>query len=194
MPRRVPVPALRPSIDLCKPTGIKLGNGSRVLVMLDRGGVGKALMTRLQKLGVTVLALDEPPTTAGLVEQIKTWLAEGPIHGVYWLPALDVEPGLEEMELNEWRELNRVRVKNLYAAMRTLYDAIRGPGAFLISATRLGGLHGYGAAGATAPLGGAVVGFTKAYNVEQNMRGLGRPLIKAVDFEAGRKTANRPSS
>ncbi len=43
-------------------------------------------------------------------------------------------------------------------------------GRFLVSATRLGGLHGYGDAGATAPLGGAVTGFTKAYNVEQGMR------------------------
>jgi NAD(P)-dependent dehydrogenase (short-subunit alcohol dehydrogenase family) len=59
-----------------------------------------------------------------------------------------------------------------------------------VSATRLGGLHGYGAAGATAPLGGAVTGFTKAYNVEQGLRDEGKGLIvKAVDFDMGRKTA-----
>jgi hypothetical protein len=63
-----------------------------------------------------------------------------------------------------------VRVKNLYTAMRTLYDSVTGPNTFLVSATRLGGLHGYGPTGATAPLGGAVVGFTKAYNMEQALR------------------------
>ena len=58
------------------------------------------------------------------------------------------------------------------------------PGTFLVSATRLGGQHGYDEAGATAPLGGAVTGFTKTYKRE-------RPdaLVKAVDFEAGRSAA-----
>ena len=56
--------------------------------------------------------------------------------------------------------------------------------AFLIVATRLGGRHGYDAAGATSVMGGAVTGFAKALHRE-------RPdaLIKAVDFAASRKTA-----
>jgi hypothetical protein len=54
----VPVPALRPSLDLCKPTGVTLGAGSRVIVALDRGGVGRALVNRLEKRDVNVLALD----------------------------------------------------------------------------------------------------------------------------------------
>ena len=37
-------------------------------------------------------------------------------------------------------------------------------------------------------MGGAVCGFTKAYNVEQGMRD-GLPLVKVVDFEVSRKTA-----
>ena len=51
-------------------------------------------------------------------------------------------------------------------------------------ATRLGGYHGYDAAGATCPLGGAVTGFAKAYRRE-------RPdaLVKAVDFPVSRKTS-----
>ncbi len=32
------------------------------------------------------------------------------------------------MMLEEWRELNRLRVKNLYATMRALYDSVAGPG------------------------------------------------------------------
>jgi 3-oxoacyl-(acyl-carrier-protein) synthase/NAD(P)-dependent dehydrogenase (short-subunit alcohol dehydrogenase family)/acyl carrier protein/3-hydroxymyristoyl/3-hydroxydecanoyl-(acyl carrier protein) dehydratase len=192
MPRRVPVPSLRPAIDLCKPTGVTLGSGSRVVVMLDRGGVGKSLVNRLEKLGATTLTLEPGIATDALDAQLKSWLAEGPIQGVYWLPALDVEAAIEEMSLEEWREANRVRVKNLYTAMRALYDAVRGPNTFLVSATRLGGLHGYGASGATAPLGGAVSGFTKAYNMEQALRpedaGKG-VVVKVVDFEPSRKTA-----
>ncbi|MCW5860054.1 MAG: SDR family NAD(P)-dependent oxidoreductase, partial [Caldilineales bacterium] len=191
MPRRVPVPALRPAIDLCKPTGVALDEGSRVVVMLDRGGVGKALVNRLEKLGVSTLVVEPGAATADLDAQLKAWLAGGPIQGVYWLPALDVEPNLEDMTLADWRELNRQRVKNLYTAMRALYESVRGPGRFLVSATRLGGLHGYGPEGATAPLGGAVTGFSKAYNIEQGMKPEGQGLlVKAVDFEISRKTAD----
>ncbi|NWF67559.1 MAG: SDR family NAD(P)-dependent oxidoreductase, partial [Chloroflexi bacterium] len=185
MPRRVPVPALRPPLALCKPTGVTLDASSRVIVMADNGGVGKALVDRLQKRGVTVLALDNPALTADVLDgQIKAWLKEGAIQGVYWLPALDVEPHLETMDLPAWRELNRQRVKNLYTTMRALYESVSKAGTFLVSATRLGGLHGYGDDGASAPLGGAVVGFTKAYKRER-----GDVLVKAVDFEVSRKTA-----
>ncbi len=184
VPRRVVVPALRPAIELCKPTGVALDGNTRVIVMMDRGGVGKALLNRLEKRGVGTLVIEEPPSAEELEQRLKGWLAEGPIHGVYWLPALDVEPAIEDMDLATWRELNRVRVKNLYLTLRTLYDTLVGPGTFLVSATRLGGLHGYGPEGASAPLGGAVVGCTKSYKRErQNI------LVKAVDFEPGRKTA-----
>ncbi len=184
MPRRVPVPSLRPALDLCKPTGVALDATTRAIVVLDRGGVGKALVSRLEKRGVTVLAIEDTLSNEALEAQVRDWLAQGAISGVYWLPALDVEPELDVLDLETWRELNRQRVKQLYITMRVLYDAISAPDTFLISATRLGGLHGYGAEGATAPLGGAVTGFTKAYKRE-------RPgaLVKAVDFEASRKTA-----
>ena len=163
MPRRVPTPALRPDLALCKPTGVTLDETSRVVVMPDQGGVGKSLISRLEKRGVNVLKLEPGMETDALDAQLKAWLDEGPIQGLYWLSALDVEPAIEEMTLDEWRELNRVRVKNLYTAARALYDSVAGPNAFLISATRFGGLHGYGSEGATAPLGGAVAGFSKAY-------------------------------
>ncbi len=151
---------------------------------MDEKGVGKALTGRLRKLGVTVLTL-KPQKASNLVEkQIAAWLADGPIQGVYWLPALDAEPALDLMTLETWRELNRVRVKNLYTTMRALYDSVSAAGCFLVSGTRMGGLHGYGEDGATAPIGGGVTGFTKAYKRE-------RPdvLVKVADFEAGRKTA-----
>ena len=43
-------------------------------------------------------------------------------------------------------------------------------GPFLVSATRLGGLHGYDDAGAVDPLGGSVTGFTKAFKREKEKR------------------------
>jgi NAD(P)-dependent dehydrogenase (short-subunit alcohol dehydrogenase family) len=63
-----------------------------------------------------------------------------------------------------------------------LHEQIAAPGTFLVSATRLGGQHGYDEAGATSPLGGAVVGFTKTYKRERM-----DALVKAVDFEAERE-------
>ncbi len=189
MPRRVPVPALRPAIEWCKPTSVTLDSASRVVVMLDQGGVGKKLVEKLQKRGVSTFVLEPGIATEAMETQLQGWQEEGRIQGVYWLPALDVEQSIEEMSLEEWRELNRLRVKNLYSAMRTLYESVAGPNAFLVSATRLGGMHGYGPVPASAPLGGAVVGFTKAYNMEQAMRDSGKGLlVKAVDFEPSRKT------
>ncbi|TAH51278.1 MAG: SDR family NAD(P)-dependent oxidoreductase [Chloroflexota bacterium] len=184
IPRRVPTPTLRPPLDWCKATGVTLDENSRVLVMMDKGGVGRSLVSRLEKRGVTTLVIDDGLETETLDARVKAWLSEGAIQGVYWLSALDVEPNIDEMDLATWRELNRVRVKNLYTTMRALYESINAKNTFLVSATRLGGLHGYDIGGASAPLGGAVVGFTKAYKRERN-----DVLVKALDFEISRKTA-----
>jgi len=168
IPRRVPAPQLRPPLTISKATGVTLGPGCRVAIMPDRGGVHQALAERLQSLGVEVVHLDRAPGAA-----------ERPVHGIYWLPALDYEGGLAAMDLAAWHEALRVRVKSLYVTMRSRYEQIGPLGTFLVSATRMGGRHGYDEAGAVAPLGGAVAGFTKAYKRE-------RPdaLVKAVDFAA----------
>ena len=184
VPRRVPVPRLRPPLDLCKPTGVKLGKGSRVIVMADRGGVGKALAGRLEKLDAEVLLIDTPPDADSLTRRITDWKARGAVQGVYWLPALDQEAGISDMDPGAWREATRTRVKLLYATMRALYDEIGRPGTFLVAATRMGGLHGYGEAGASAPLGGGVAGFTKAFKREK-----AEALVKVIDFEPSRKTS-----
>jgi NAD(P)-dependent dehydrogenase (short-subunit alcohol dehydrogenase family) len=190
MKRRVPAPSMRPSLSLCKDTGVQLDGKSRVVVMPDGGGVAKALLNRLQNLGVTVLMLDANLAAESLVEQLTAWQEEGDIQGVFWLPALDVEPTLNEMALANWRQEMDQRVKKLYRTMRTLYESIDKPGTFLVAATRLGGLFGYGFEGATAPMGGAVAGFSKAFNIEQGLRSDGQgPLVKVVDFEVSRKTA-----
>jgi acyl transferase domain-containing protein/NAD(P)-dependent dehydrogenase (short-subunit alcohol dehydrogenase family)/acyl carrier protein len=175
IPRRVPIAVLRPPLAICKPTGVTLTAGRRIVIMADKGGVAEALIRELKAKGVEVLRIENGGDA--LSNLLKTWLAAGPIHGVYWLPALDNEGKVSNLDLTAWREAVRVRVKNLYTTMRTLYEQIAPSGTFLVCATRLGGQHGYDEAGAAAPLGGAVVGFAKAYKRE-------RPdaLVKAVDF------------
>ncbi|HEX2563470.1 MAG TPA: SDR family oxidoreductase, partial [Acidimicrobiales bacterium] len=177
VPRRVPVATIRPPLGVCAPTGVELEAGMRVVAAFDRGGAGAALADRLTARGVDVLAVADQPDAQELVARIDGWLAAGPIRGVYWLAALDHEGALAEMDLAAWREANRARVKLLYATMRRLDDQISGPGTFLITATRLGGRHGYDEAGAYAPLGGAVTGFAKAFARERPAA-----LVKAIDF------------
>ena len=171
---------LRPPLELCRPTAVSLAPGTRVVVMPDQGGVGEALVETLRGLGVEPLVLDIPSDTDRVVSQLEGWKVDGPVGGVYWLPALDVEAPLHDLDFAGWKEGLRVRVKLLAATMRALYEQVNGPGTFLVSATRMGGRHGYDAGGATAPMGGAVAGFTKAYKRE-------RPdcLVKVVDVEPG---------
>ncbi len=100
------------------------------------------------------------------------------------MSALDNEGPISKMDLPTWHEALQIRAKSLYTTMRVLYEQIAEPGTFLVSATRLGGQHGYDEAGAVAPLGGAVTGFTKTYKRERL-----DAIVKAVDFEADRKAA-----
>jgi acyl transferase domain-containing protein/NAD(P)-dependent dehydrogenase (short-subunit alcohol dehydrogenase family) len=184
IPRRVPLPVLRPSLSFFKPTGVTLEHGRRVAIVSDTGGVGNALSQKLQAKGVDVLCADATPDFDALTSQLKRWIAAGPVDGLYWLPALDNEGPLAEMDPASWHRAVDVRIKALYAAMRTLYEHIGTPGTFLVAATRLGGQHGYDEAGAVAPLGGAVTGFVKTYKRERT-----EALVKAVDFETGPKPA-----
>ena len=48
IPRRVPLPILRPPLAICKPTGVTLARGRRVVIMPDKGGVADALAQALQ--------------------------------------------------------------------------------------------------------------------------------------------------
>ena len=163
VPRRVPVPALRPDLSLVRPTGVQLGAGSRVVVLRDEGGVGGSLSARLRRLGVDVLALDPAAPTDDLLVRLAEWRAAVTVDGVYGLAALDDEGPLDALDLDDWREALRRRVEAFDAVMRRLYD----DAPFLVTGTRLGGLHGYDDAGATCPLGGAVTGFAKSYKRER---------------------------
>ena len=183
-PRRIPVPVVRPALEHCVPTGVSLEVGRRVVVMPDQAGIGEALVSRLEKLGVEVLRADGGRDDGEFERQIESWTQEGPVHGVYWLAALDAEAPLAELEPDAWREGLRRRVKLLAIAMRCLGEQIGPEGTFLVAGSRLGGRHGYDAAGATSAMGGAVTGFVKALARERE-----DALVKAVDFPPSRKTA-----
>jgi len=182
--RRVPVAVLRPPLSVCKPTGVKLGKGARVVVMADRGGVAKTLIKLLQKQGVAVLVIDDAPSSDELVARLEGWMSEGPIRGVYWLAGLDQEDAIADLSADAWAQAIHVRAKLFFATMRALYGQISGPDTFLLSATRLGGKHGFDESGAIAPLGGAVTGFTKTYKREK-----AEATVKVVDFEVDCRAA-----
>src|SRR6516165_5707382 len=71
VPRRVPVPNLRPPLDLCKPTGVTLGHGSRVVIMPDTAGVSNELTQRLRSMDVEVLVLDDTRNVEALTELLQ---------------------------------------------------------------------------------------------------------------------------
>jgi NAD(P)-dependent dehydrogenase (short-subunit alcohol dehydrogenase family) len=180
--RRVPVPALRPPLDDCAPTGVTVGEGDRVIVASDGGGVGASLVRELDKRGAVALELSlDGDAWRG---QLEEWLADGSIAGVYWLPALDdASKGDGVSTPDAWREALRVRVKVLFGVAKRLYEEEGHETRFFIGATRLGGMHGYDPAGAVAPMGGAVTGFLKTYKREKPTA-----LVKAVDFAPSRRT------
>lgn len=168
--RRVPLPVLRARLDLCLPTAVTLDATSRVLVV--GGAASEALMRSLKARQVEVLHMDSGLESGRVADQLATWVRGGRPTGVYFLSALEVEPGLREMTFQDLQAGLDQRLYGLYAILRTLPEE-----AFLICATRLGGLHGYSAEGASAPLGGGVSGFAKALARERS-----ESLIKVVDF------------
>ena len=168
--RRIPAPVLRPRLDLCQPTCVVLEAGSRILVIGGPAKVNETLVKKLKNRKVDVLNLDVSDSET--LPKITTWAAEGAVDGVYFLSALEVEPSLNEITLEEWNQELEKRIFALAEIQRSMPAS-----AFLVCATRLGGLHGYGPQGASAPLGGAVSGFTKALGWERP-----EAFVKIVDF------------
>ena len=164
------MPVLRPRLDLCVPTGITLDGSTRVLIVDDGGEAAEALADRLVRERVQVLRARVRQPEA-LTAHIQNWLADGEINGVYFLPSLDEETPLWQANESEWSRMLQERVMLLYHLMQALPEDV-----FLVTATRTGGLHGYGGT-ATFATGGGVSGFTKALARERSDR-----LIKVVDF------------
>ena len=182
--RRIPTTVLRPPLAVCRATGIELGEGARVIVMPDQGGVGRALIERLEKRGVEVLTLDADADSTTLATAVSSFDEAGPVTGLYWLPALDAHTPVADMDDEEWRTAVDRRVKGLYETAKALYASLDKPTQFVVAGTRLGGRHGYDEQGALNPLGGGVCGFVKALKRERTDL-----LCKVVDFAPSRKTA-----
>ncbi|MCG6957561.1 MAG: SDR family NAD(P)-dependent oxidoreductase [Gemmatimonadetes bacterium] len=184
VPRREPVAQVRPPAPHFPTTGAELGEGSRVVVVPDEGGIATALADRLTRRGVEVFVADPSLPTEALVAEVEAWRGTPGITGVYWLPAMDPTLPAELAEPADRREALRRRVKALHALARVVYGDLAAEGSFFVSGTRLGGRHGYEPSGAVEAAGGAVTGFTKSLRRERP-----EALIKAVDFEVSRKTA-----
>ncbi len=140
-----------------------------------RPETAEALAKKLTDRKVNVLRLSARLGSEEIIARLTGWLAEGPITGVYFLPALEIEPKLAEMNIKDWQTGLEERLYSLYTIMKALPEET-----FLVCATRLGGLHGYSAEGASAPLGGATSGFAKAVARERE-----KAFVKVVDFETG---------
>ncbi len=171
--RRIPFPKLQPHLDFCQETGVKLEEGTRVIVVKDRGRLGDALAQRLKDRKTEVLILDGN-NTQNLQDQIASLAGDDRIDGIYFLPSFDPEPFMSDLAPDEWQsELNR-RVVLLYTLLHDL------PGKpFLICATAFGGLHGFGDQASRAVLSAGTRGFAKAVSRERSSS-----LIKVIDFEA----------
>ena len=71
IPRRVPIPVLRPPLSICKSTGVALGKGDRVVLMPDQAGVADALAQLLQAKGVDVLRIEGSLEPDALINRLK---------------------------------------------------------------------------------------------------------------------------
>jgi malonyl CoA-acyl carrier protein transacylase len=182
--RRVPVAALRPRLDLCIPTGVSLEEGVRVLVVEGEEKAGESLVRKLRSRRVEVLRLDAGLAPEKITGKVTAWQAEKPIRGVYFLPGMDEEIALDKMTLADWQGGLEKRLYSLYTIMRALPEET-----YLVCATRLGGLHGYGSDGAASVLGGAISGFAKSVSRERPSA-----FVKIVDFEADATPAAIASS
>lgn len=165
--RRKPMPALRPRLDLCFPTGVQIDKDSRIVIVKDNGKVGDALAKKLKTSGAKLLFVntDDNPSI------IEEWSTTERIKGVYYLPGLETDPALEGLDLAQWQQSVQKRVEFLFTIMKALPESV-----FLVTATRMGGLMGM--VNPSNPTGGVISGFTKGLARERS-----DALIKTIDFE-----------
>jgi len=143
------------------------------------GGSGKtadSLARRLRARKVQVLVVSAAQVGT-MTEKINAWQSEGTITGVYFLPAMDSSIKLDEMDPAAWQAALEAQVMPLFHLLREIKNE-----PFLVTATRLGGTHGYGPQAVPVPVSGAVSGFTKAISLERPEQ-----FAKVVDFQADEK-------
>ena len=164
--RRIPQPVLLSRIELCIPTGVTF-DGGRVLILTSKDKTAPILARHLEGLNAEVLTVEVNSS----LEAAEAWVLKGPLLGVYCLTGLDTDPKWNEHRTEAWSSALEQRIQPLFQLSKLIPS-----NAFLVSATRMGGLHGV--MNPANPLGGAVSGFTKAYSQER--RGA---LVKVIDFE-----------
>ena len=72
IPRRVPVPTLRPPLTFCKVTGVKLDATAASYSCRTKVALAKALTKRLETMGVEVLRIDGAPDADTLTGILKS--------------------------------------------------------------------------------------------------------------------------
>ena len=88
--------------------------------MPDSGGVGRALIERLEKRGVEVLSLEPGQDSETLEKELAAWVGAGELTGLYWLPALDAHAPVADMDDATWKDAVERRVKALYTSARAV--------------------------------------------------------------------------
>lgn len=170
--RRMPVAVLRPKLNLCKPSGIKIDASKRILVISDLSGMWNELVRKLQTHNAQVISLNsENPNT--MIDNVKTALNNGAVHGLYYLPTLDLQPDFKTMNQTTWQNQQEKNFYNLVNIVRLMPEL-----EFLVVGTRMDGLFGLSGNKISAPLGGAAAGFAKAIARERK-----NIFVKVVDFE-----------
>ena len=148
-PRRLPVPVLRPPLDDVRRDRRDPRRGRPRRASCPTPAASPRRWRSGWRSAASRCCRSTPRSTATPLERrLAEWAAAGPIQGVYWLPALDEEGPLAGLAPDGG---DRGAARPRQAARR--HDARagradRGAGSFLVSATRLGGRHGYDADGA----------------------------------------------
>ncbi len=160
--RREPLPVLRPRLDLCLPTGLKLDKETTVVVVSNPGKLADSLVKNLKKRGVDATIC----VPAGAEEFARSGK---PVDGVYFLA--DQIPAEEQSVIahSGWQTDLSDPLYHLLKAQPDLK--------FLIAATRMGGLFGLSGT-CRNPLQGLVSGFVKAISRERASL-----LSKVVDLD-----------
>jgi malonyl CoA-acyl carrier protein transacylase len=175
--RLVPMPMVRLPLAACKPTTAKIQADQRIVVVGDKAGAATKLVEILLKKRVRVLHVDNAIAPESLVKSVVDWAGTDLVDGLFFLPALDAHPSLDEMSPDVFRTLLDHHVRALFGLARALYASFDREGTFLVSATSLGGTFGYGSIPAQNPCAGPVSGFTKAFARERE-----KAVVKVVDF------------
>lgn len=159
-------PRLITRLDLTESTGQTLDKG-KVLILNGKHKAASKLASVLKGRDVEVKQLNQNV----LDDATQEWLKSPDFQGVFNLYGLDEDPAIAAAEHQEWQDELSQRLETLLTVAQSMPAK-----AFLISATRMGGQHGFFKA--QNPSGGAYGGFTKAFGLER------RVLAKVVDFES----------